>query len=150
MTKTEMKTIRKLRGNGLGYKKIAQLVGHKLSTVKSFCRRHGLTGEVRVANADKEGHVYCRNCGVEIIQVKGRKKKKFCSDHCRNAWWNVHPELVERKAYYEVVCQHCGKIVAKYGRKGKYCSHKCYIEHRFGNLPANERAGQLNLLGLIE
>ena len=25
------------------------------------------------------------------------------------AWWNAHPEKVNRKAYYKLVCKNCGE-----------------------------------------
>ena len=41
---------------------------------------------------------------------------------------------VQRKAYTTFVCLACGKQVTVYGNdKRKYCSHDCYIEHRFGH-----------------
>ena len=66
-----------------------------------------------------------------ILQVKGRKAKYFCSDKCRNAWWNAHPEKVQRKAYYHLTCEYCGKEFISYGnRKRKYCSRSCYADAR--------------------
>ena len=26
------------------------------------------------------------------------------------AWWNAHPEKVNRKAYYKLVCKNCGEL----------------------------------------
>lgn len=60
------------------------------------------------------------------------KEKIFCSDNCRMKWWNSHQELVNRKAEYVFVCRNCGKLFTAYGNKErKYCSHSCYIEHRY-------------------
>lgn len=75
----------------------------------------------------------CKNCGEEITQQMNRKLKMFCCDKCRNQWWNTHLHLVNRKAYYEITCQHCGKVITVYGNKNrKYCSHGCFVEHRYG------------------
>ena len=75
----------------------------------------------------------CDNCGAVIQQNTGRKPQRFCCSECRNQWWNEHPDQVNRKAYYEITCQHCGKITTVYGNKHrKYCSHECYIADRFG------------------
>ena len=79
------------------------------------------------------GITECDNCGVAIQQNAGRKPQRFCCSECRNQWWNEHPDQVNRKAYYEITCRHCGKIITVYGNKHrKYCSHECYIADRFG------------------
>lgn len=58
--------------------------------------------------------------------------EKFCSDNCRTAWWNAHPEKVNRRAVYHFTCAHCGKPFTAYGNaKRKYCSHACYIADRY-------------------
>jgi len=67
------------------------------------------------------------------MQTEGRKEKKFCSDRCRNKWWNSHLSEVKRKAMYEYTCPNCKKTFMAYGnRNRKYCSHECYINDRFG------------------
>lgn len=76
---------------------------------------------------------YCQYCGIEVLQNPGRKQKKFCSDKCRNLWWNSHLNLVNRKAMHECVCLHCKKQFISYGNKNrKYCCHECYVAKRFG------------------
>ena len=88
----------------------------------TYIRRHPPEDAVRLE---------CRQCGKPIVQVKGRKAKYFCSDKCRNAWWNAHPEKVQRKAYYHLTCEYCGKEFISYGnRKRKYCSRPCYADAR--------------------
>ena len=75
----------------------------------------------------------CDNCGAVIKQYVGRKPKRFCCNECRNQWWNQHFDQVKRKTYYEITCQHCGKIITVYGdSRRKYLSHEFYIEARFG------------------
>ena len=75
---------------------------------------------------------YCQCCGIEVIQNPKRKQKKFCSDKCRNMWWNSHLELVNKKAIYECKCKYCGKAFKVYGNENrKYCSRECYIAGRF-------------------
>ncbi len=74
----------------------------------------------------------CENCGESIQQYAGRKPKRFCCNECRNQWWNQHLDQVKRKTYYEITCQHCGKVITVYGdKRRKYCSHECYIADRF-------------------
>jgi endogenous inhibitor of DNA gyrase (YacG/DUF329 family) len=132
MTDTQRTAIADYRRNGYGYKKISQLTGVCESSVKTYCRRNGLTGTA----AETPGGVTekpCLCCGKPVIQYPGRKEKKFCSDSCRNKWWNSHLHLVNRKAMYDFVCPTCGKPFSAYGnRNRKYCSHECYIEDRFG------------------
>ena len=128
MTDAEKEMIRFLRMEGLGYGAVAERLGLSENTVKSYCRRNHLTGV-----AAKERAKVCRECGVPLASVPGRKGRKFCSEGCRRAWWRSHPELVQREAYYVLACGHCGREFKSYGNKGrKYCSHECYIRARFG------------------
>ncbi len=115
-----------LRLSGGGYGQIAQTLGISINTVKSFCRRHGMITESHES--------VCEQCGIPVSQNPGRKRKRFCSDACRNKWWNTHKELVQRKAVHTFICQNCGKEFTVYGDSHrKYCSHACYIEYRFGD-----------------
>lgn len=77
MTDDEKRQITVLRRDGLGYGKIAQQTGVSMNTVKSFCRRNNLTFST-------DGKSVCECCGKSIVQVAGRKQKRFCSDQCRN------------------------------------------------------------------
>ena len=133
MNDIQRQQIAKLRGKGYGYGRIAQALNISVNTIKTYCRRHGLGGVV--ANntvVDEEVHC-CLCCGKEIVQQVGRKEKKFCSDKCRNKWWNSNLDKVNRKANYEFICPNCKKPFSAYGNKNrKYCSHACYIEDRFG------------------
>lgn len=114
--------------------KIAAALGLSANTVKSYCRRNNITGgSPAAAAAERKDITFCENCGKEVIQVYGHKKKRFCCDKCRNLWWNSHLDLVKRKAIYKYRCPGCGKMFEVYGNAHrKYCSHECYIEDRFG------------------
>ena len=108
--------IMEYRRQGLGYKRIAAVTGYSLNMVKSVCRRSQAPTEKR-----------CIQCGAAVEQTPHRKEKKFCSDKCRMAWWNSHPERVTRKAFYHLVCACCGQSFESYGnQKRKYCSRRCY------------------------
>ena len=132
MTNEQRAAIAESRKNGCGYKKISQLTGISENTIKTYCKRNGLGGTAVPAPA-AEGGTACKCCGAPITQTPGRKFRKFCSDRCRNSWWNSHLDLVNRKANYEFVCPTCGKPFTAYGNANrKYCSHSCYIEDRFG------------------
>ena len=127
MTDKQKQQVIILRCNGVGYGTIASQLGVSINTVKSFCRRHSLA-------APPTDHL-CGQCGRPITQNPGRKRKRFCSDACRNKWWNAHLELVKRKAVYTFTCPACGKKFTVYGnRHRKFCSHACYIAYRFGGV----------------
>ena len=113
--------IRSLALQGFGYKRIADIVGLSPDTVKSHLRRHPAKPESSV----------CMQCGKPLEQTKGRKEKKFCSDMCRMTFWNSHQDEVNKQAYYNLICLHCGKEFESYGNKNrKYCSRVCYAEAR--------------------
>lgn len=113
--------IRQMALRGLGYARIADIVGLPVNTVKSHLQRH----------PPWWGPEHCQQCGKYIQQNPHRKERKFCSDKCRMAYWNSHQDLVNKKAYYHLTCQHCGKEFTSYGNKNrKYCSRECYAETR--------------------
>lgn len=114
-------TINNMRLEGHSPSVIAAKLGLSASTVRSHIHRH----------PNIPGTKACKNCGRPLMQPKGRREKKFCSDVCRMAWWNSHQEDVSRKAYYNLVCQHCGKEFESYGNKNrKYCCRACYVASR--------------------
>lgn len=113
--------INNMRLEGHSPSVIAAKLGLSAGTVRSHIHRH----------PNIPGAKACKNCGRPLMQPKGRREKKFCSDICRMAWWNSHQEDVNRKAYYELVCQHCGKEFESYGNKNrKYCCRACYVASR--------------------
>ncbi len=137
MADSQRKEIANLRAKGNGYGKIALTLGMSQNTVKSYCRRNNITigsaADIETSAPVETGTSFCECCGKEIRQVFGHKKKRFCSDPCRNKWWNSHLDLVKRKAVYKYKCPGCGRAFEVYGNSHrKYCSHACYIDHRFG------------------
>lgn len=139
MTTNEKTRIAEMRKSDCSYAAIASELGINENTVKTFCRRNGLTGtpaEMKKPKFTEITEKPCQCCGKTFIQYPGRKEKKFCSDACRNKWWNSHLGEVKRKAMYEYRCPHCGSVFHAYGnRNRKYCSHACYIADRFGGAP---------------
>ena len=122
MTKHEIEILNIMRSRDKSAADIAIALGLSVNTVRSYIRRHPPKDTVEVG---------CRQCGKPVMQHKGRKAKYFCSDRCRNAWWNAHPEKVQRKAYYRLTCQFCGKEFVSYGNKNRnYCSRLCYADAR--------------------
>jgi len=132
MTDTQREKIIEMRGQGLGYKKIAAETGVPTETVKSFCRRLGMSANQIPPLEERHA---CLNCGVLIASSVGHREKKFCSDRCRNLWWNVHTDISKRKSVYVYTCPYCRKVFIAYANAHrKYCSHACYIEDRFGGV----------------
>ena len=130
MTNQQKDQITTLRTQGYGYKKIGQLMGLSVNTVKTYCKRNALGGAVINQPCSTENA--CKCCGMTLVQTPGRKRRVFCSDACRTKWWNSHPELIKHRGDYQVVCSHCGQpfSVTKNSAR-KYCSHGCYIADRF-------------------
>lgn len=123
MTDAERKQIDQLNAAGLGYRRIATMIGISDNTVKSYLRR-------KTTLAPSAGH-RCRNCGQPVPQTPHKKEKRYCSDKCRMAWWKAHTTQMQRKAFYQITCQHCGKVFEVYGNPSrKYCSRNCYLADR--------------------
>lgn len=121
MNDYERMKITKLREQGYMPTEISNKTGIPLNTIKSYFKRH----KNRIPTS-----IRCLYCGNPIETIKGHKSKKFCCDRCRNLYWNTHQELVNKKAYYKLVCAHCGKEFLAYGNKNrKYCSRECYKNH---------------------
>ncbi len=122
--------IRSMRESGMSYKKISDALGLKFNSVRSYCKLHDLGG-VRDFGGPYEDQ--CLFCGKGIIQNPGRKKKKFCSDECRQKYYVVNPEKINRKAIYQYECPICGKSFTAYGNSHrKYCSSRCFMTARHG------------------
>ncbi|MGO5577519.1 sigma factor-like helix-turn-helix DNA-binding protein [Catenibacterium mitsuokai] len=133
MTDKEKQIITLYREQGMSYTKISTLMDISINSIKTYCKRHSLGG-IRAHKHQNDTQVLpCDYCGMPVIQNPGRKRKRFCNDRCRNAWWREHSDLVKKKANYDCVCINCGKHFIAYGNKErKYCSHECYIADRFG------------------
>lgn len=125
MTDVTKTKIIMLKNKGLRPVDIEHEIGVPRETIKTFCKRHYSPPILPTAEEK-----ICVSCGKQFDYRK--RKAKYCSDECRQAWWNSHPELVRKKAFYFQKCACCGEEFAAYGVKTrKYCSHKCYIQDRF-------------------
>lgn len=132
MTDKQKNQIAVYREQGKSYTDISKLMDLSINSIKTYCKRHGLGGKLAY-EAEVESDTSCEYCGKPVAQNPGRKKKRFCSNKCRNAWWDEHQDQVNKKAHYEFVCPHCQKPFSVYGNKNrKFCSHFCYVEDRFG------------------
>ena len=120
--------IKKLRLRGLGYKRIAVCLNVSANTVKSICKREGLE------KIEDTSINVCKLCGKELVFMKGKKQKKYCSDACRMKWWKNNQDKMNRKVFSIHLCKCCEREFTSYANdKRKYCSHECYIKHRFGD-----------------
>lgn len=122
MTAEEISRIIQLQHKGYGYKKIAALTGLPVNTVKAYCRRHPVSKK----DAAAENNL-CKMCGLKLKQTPHKRKRMFCSDACRLAWWNSHREQINRKTVHSLICAYCGQPFESYGNANrKFCSRKCY------------------------
>jgi endogenous inhibitor of DNA gyrase (YacG/DUF329 family) len=118
MTNHQKSELNRMRAQGSTPAAIADAMRLPLATIRSYIYRHPL----------KETENVCPNCGKPVhTENRGKKKRRFCSDACRMAWWNSHPTDVNKQAFYSITCQHCGKEFMSYGnKKRKYCSRECF------------------------
>ena len=136
MTDAQRQRVFELHSQGLGYSKIAQATGISINTIKSSLQRatQRSTQAIKVVAGKPQPSpsAYCKQCKRLLVYTPGHKKKQFCSDKCRMAWWNSHLDLVNHRTFTEYTCPMCNKVFRVYGsRKRKYCSHECYIAKRF-------------------
>ena len=111
-----------LRNSGMGYKTIAKELSLTPSAVRSVCT-------AKYNNPNLYGT--CKNCGIRVKQTPGKKKRQFCSDKCRMAWWNSHKDDVKRNAFYTFKCPCCNSEFVAYGNSKRiYCSISCFAKTR--------------------
>lgn len=139
MTEEQALQIRKLRGQGAGYKQIGDILNLTRDCVRSYCRHHGLSGHAAAVRMNIKERIgsgeACSFCGEPLKKAHTGRPKRFCSDECRMAYWKGHRDLVKRnpKAIYVRECPHCHKTFEAYGNKHrKYCCHDHYVKDRFG------------------
>ena len=138
MTQDQKERIKELRLEGLGYQAIARIVGLSRDSVRRFCKCNSLAGHGCVVALNiaekKQENLLCLHCEKPLVQQLKGATRKFCSDLCRRSWWTEHQELRNQKerAIYNYTCKYCSKDFSAYGnRNRKYCSHSCYIKHRY-------------------
>lgn len=120
MTKEQKTLILYYREQHMTYRQIGEKLGLSPDTVKTFCRRKRAQSE----RTEESVQAQCRNCGAPVHPLPGRRERLFCSPACRTAYWRKHNLL----GY----CAGCGALLTGGSASRKYCSHACYIRHRFG------------------
>lgn len=128
MTKEQKTLILYYREQHMTYRQIGEKLGLSPDTVKTFCRRNTPQEGRTEASASSQ----CRNCGAPVHPLPGRRERLFCSPACRTAYWRKHNLLGKDPRY----CAGCGALLTGGSASRKYCSHACYIRHRFGSSAA--------------
>ena len=134
MTERERIQILKRRSQGQSMEAIASSLGLNRNTVKSYCKREGITP---ILDPDQKTNTtaspatgYCESCHKPIEHIPKQKPKRFCSDQCRYRWWGGHRKEHSTHKAKEHLCAYC-KASFHSPAKRKYCSHPCYIKARF-------------------
>lgn len=131
MTDLQKHQITEMRENGIGYGQIAITLQVPESAVKSYCRRH--VNAAPNQNKPIQAVNRCKYCGEELINTPGHRQKTFCSTVCQRKFWWEHRDLMRHPSFVATTCPACGQTFSDYaGHKRKYCSHACYISHRYG------------------
>ena len=128
MTKEQKTLILYYREQHMTYRQIGEKLGLSPDTVKTFCRRKRAQSE----RTEESVQAQCRNCGAPVHPLPGRRERLFCSPACRTAYWRKHNLLGKDPRY----CAGCGALLTGGSASRKYCSHACYIRHRFGSSAA--------------
>lgn len=123
MTDLQKEKIVAMREQKATYATISETLGIPVSTIKTFCRRNGMTADAPPSKP------CCKNCGAELTGTLKAKPRLFCSEQCKQIWWNKHRRERVSEKIIPHTCPACGKVFADYsGANRKYCSQKCYRE----------------------
>lgn len=125
---TTKNRIAHMRSRGVAYARISRHLELNANSVKTFCLRNNITTNPDVEEIVDPLGVWCLQC---CERIRLRMGSKFCSEECRRSWWKRHrhtgkPSRIE-------TCMQCGLAFEVYGKVArKFCSHPCFIQHRFG------------------
>ena len=87
MNDFKAKQVWKLRNEGLGYRKIANLLDLSLTAVKRYCstnphlKGYGQAVVAMISDGQRDGQL-CKECLKPIKQPRKGRTKQFCSDCC--------------------------------------------------------------------
>jgi len=123
MNERQKHEIDALRRKGHTYAYIADKLDLPMNTVKSYCRR----------SQEQPDDDLCRNCGNPVWQHPRARQKHFCSNRCRQIWWNGNRDKINHRDTRTVECAYCGCEFRAHGkRQRKYCSPACCAADRGG------------------
>lgn len=128
LTEKQRATISLMRSHGVAYARIARHLELNANSVKTYCLRNNITINPELEQVDDPEGIWCLHCWREISLRKG---SKFCSQECRRTWWKHHRTLISQT----ITCANCGQhvtVASSNKAPRKYCSHPCFIQHRFG------------------
>ena len=108
MTDLQKKHIIAMREENATYTAISDALGIPISTIKTFFRRNSMTVDV------PQGKPCCKNCGAELTSTPKAKPRLFCSDQCKQIWWNTHRRDRVSAKIVQHTCPTCGKGFADY------------------------------------
>ena len=98
MSTAQDERIAQLRRENYSYRFIGDILRMSPNTVKSICRRQGYTAlGSRKTKAEKLSARFCQNCGA-ALPPSNCMEQKFCSDHCRRAWWKTNRKVTEKSS----------------------------------------------------
>lgn len=125
MTHEQKMRILELSQAGFKDKRIAELLDLSMNTVKSYRQRN----KELIVSQDGAFSV-CPQCAQPFPNVI--RGKRFCSVACKTKWWNERHDMYKNTTAVGVKCQHCGVVFSAYPvQNRKFCSHGCYIAHRY-------------------
>lgn len=134
MTDLQKQQITQMRKQGRTYSEISDSLSIAVGTIKAFCSRKVPKAPAFapvVQATTTEG--YCKRCGQPLINTPGHRQKTFCSSVCQRKYWQENKEMLRHDSFVTITCPACGKQFSDYaGHHRKYCSHSCYITHRYG------------------
>ncbi len=138
MTDLQKQQITEMRENGSTYADIAAALSLPIGTIKSYFSRNPSSKALAPDiphDMQEISSGCCKRCGQLLVNTPGHRQKTFCSSECQRLYWREHPELMNHTAIIQKRCSSCGKVFSDYaGHKRKYCSHACYITHRYGGV----------------
>lgn len=152
MTEIQKQQITALRIKGLVFAEIAAKLNLSINSVKSYCRRNAIVPDATVTSVSEpehiekptsdfqpeptyESHTTCKLCGEPLVNTPGHRQKTFCSAFCQRKYWRQNKSLMQHPSFITTTCPNCGQTFSDYaGHKRKYCSHSCYITHRYGGV----------------
>ena len=150
MTEIQKQQITALRTKGLVFAEIANQMNLSINSVKSYCRRNEIVPDITATIVSEPEHIdettadvlsesacesrtTCKLCGETLVNTPCHRQKTFCSTVCQRKFWWEHRDLMRHPSFVATTCPACGQTFSDYaGHKRKYCSHACYIIHRYG------------------